>query len=191
MNWESRNLNIVFNSCETYRVRGQGMVFRGFQWFSGWWHCSSSWSSFGSSHPEDVPGRKELTWSSSLQTVWFPTCRSCRTWMNGKLVVLAVTNASPSTSPTCSRRLRWIDHRSHDLHPWRHEVSQIFEFANLHQWHQWHQWQSKCLDTSKGHFRTLSLCMSDRCSHLLDFQWHQYVSWRSFACRNITMSLYA
>ena len=29
--------------------------------------------------------------------------------------------------------------------------------------------------------------MSDRCSNLLDFQWHQYVSWRSFAYSNITI----
>ena len=66
----------------------------------------------------------------------------------------------------------------------------FFRFLSLQTCTQWHQWQSKskCLDTSKGHFRTLSLCMSDRCSHLLDFQWHQYVSWRSFAFSNVTMS---
>ena len=43
------------------------MVFIGFHGFSEWWHCSSSWSALvphGSSHPEDVPGATELTWSS-------------------------------------------------------------------------------------------------------------------------------
>ena len=104
LNWDFLNLKVVYHSYKTYNVEGKAWfsaffcVFNSFQRFSGWWHCSSSWSRFGSSHPEDVPGRKELTWSSSLQTVWFPTCRSCRTWMNGKLVVLAVTNGSPSTS---------------------------------------------------------------------------------------------
>ena len=69
------NMNRVYNGCQnhkTHHLQGNpwlSMVFIGFQGFSECWHCSSSWSALvphGSSHPEDVPGATELTWSSSL-----------------------------------------------------------------------------------------------------------------------------
>ena len=76
LNWEFLNLNIVYNSCNTYHVRGKAcfsVVFNGFQWFSTWWHCSSSWSALvpptsasGPFTSEDVSGATELTLSSSL-----------------------------------------------------------------------------------------------------------------------------
>ena len=77
LNWEFLNLNIVYNSCNTYHVRGKAcfsVVFNDcFQWFSTWWHCSSSWSALvpptsasGPFTSEDVSGATELTLSSSL-----------------------------------------------------------------------------------------------------------------------------
>ena len=85
--------------------------------------------------------------------------------MNGKRVVLAVINGSPSTS------------------------SNLFQAATMNRSYRTNDTNDNpsVLDTSKAHFRTLSLCMSDRCSNLLDFQWHQYVSWRSFAYSNFTI----
>ena len=76
LHWEFLNLNIVYNGCKTYHVRGKAcfsIVFNGFQWFSAWWHCSSSWSALvpptsasGPFTSEDVSGATELTLSSSL-----------------------------------------------------------------------------------------------------------------------------
>ena len=72
-NSEFINMNRVYNGCQTHKTHHlQGnpwlsMVFIGLHGFSEWWHCSSSWSALvphGSSHPEDVPGATELTWSS-------------------------------------------------------------------------------------------------------------------------------
>ena len=88
--------------------------------------------------------------------------------MNGKRVMLAGIKGSPSTS------------------------SNLFQAATMNRSYRTNDTNDNpsvwmCLDTSKAHFRTLSLCMSDRCLNLLDFQWHQYVSWRSFAYSNITI----
>ena len=65
------NMNRVYNGCQTHNppLTGQpmfSMVFIGFHGFSECWHCSSSWSAHGSSHPEDALDATELTWSSSL-----------------------------------------------------------------------------------------------------------------------------
>ena len=49
-NSEFINMNRVYNGCQTHKTHHlQGnpwlsMVFIGFQGFSEWWHCSSSWS---------------------------------------------------------------------------------------------------------------------------------------------------
>ena len=54
-------------------------------------------------------------------------------------------------------------------------------FANLRQWH---QWLFQCLDMfwylqGACALQDSFLCMVLRLSNLFDFQWHQYVSWRS------------
>ena len=88
--WEFLNSNIVYNGCKTYHVQGKAcfsMTFIGFQWFSAWWHCSSSWSALvpptsasGPFTSEDVSGATEdnivVLTVGSFGSLWLATLRT-------------------------------------------------------------------------------------------------------------------
>ena len=103
LHWEFLNLNIVYNGCKTYHVRGKAcfsMVFNGFQWFSAWWHCSSTWVASVPWTSEDAPGVTDvhnIVVLTVYRQFWIGVV--CNTldmnqWQR-KPVVLMVINGSP------------------------------------------------------------------------------------------------